>query len=224
VHVEPGQRVAAGQVLARFHSVEQSKEVARLEQEFALQLRNRMLDPGDDAAIASVKALRVELDRARASLDERVVRAPEAGVVSDVRPRPGQRLAPGDTILALVDDDSELDVVALLPGADRPQLRAGMTVRLELPGYRYAYQTLTIDRVGTEVVGPGEARRVLGQQLADAVAISGSVVVVRGRLASREFEAGGKRYRFHDGMQARAEVRVRSRTILATLIPGLEEM
>lgn len=224
VHVEPGQRVAPGQVLARFHSVEQGKEVERLEDEFALQLRNRMLDPGDDAAIGSVKALRVELDRARASLDERVVRAPIGGVVSDVRPRPGQRLGPGDTILALVNEDSELDVVALLPGADRPQLRAGMTLRLELPGYRYAYQTLTIDRVGTEVVGPSEARRVLGQQLADAVAIAGSVVVVHGRLASREFEAGGRTYRFHDGMQARAEVRVRSRTILATLIPGLEDM
>jgi membrane fusion protein (multidrug efflux system) len=224
VHAEPGQRVAAGQVLARFHSVEQTKEVDRLEHEFALQLRNRMLDPGDEAATASVKSLRIELDRARAHLDERVVRAPLDGVVSDVRPRPGQRLGPGDSILALVNEDSELDVVALLPGADRPELRAGMTLRLELPGYPYAYQTLTIDRVGTEVVGPGEARRVLGQQLADAVAISGSVVVVHGHLRSREFEAGGRRYRFHDGMQARAEVRVRSRTILATLIPGLEDM
>ncbi|HUH04789.1 MAG TPA: HlyD family efflux transporter periplasmic adaptor subunit [Kofleriaceae bacterium] len=224
VHVEPGQRVAAGQVLARFHSVEQTKEVDRLEHEFALQLRNRMLDPGDEAATASVKSLRIELDRAQARLDERVVRAPLDGVVSDVRPRPGQRLGPGDTILALVNQDSELDVVALMPGADRPELRAGMTLRLELPGYPYAYQTLTIDRVGTEVVGPSEARRVLGQQLADAVAISGSVVVVHGHLRSREFEAGGRRYRFHDGMQARAEVRVRSRTILATLIPGLEDM
>lgn len=224
VAVASGQRVEQDQLLARFHDAEQRAAVELLEQEFATQLRNRLLEPFNKTADQAVRSLRVDLDQAGAALEERAVRAPHAGVISDVRVRPGQHVTPGDILMSIINADSERYIVALLPGGDRPQLAPGMALRLEVTGYRYAYQTLAIDAVAAEVIGPAEARRFLGPQVGDIIAINGPVVLVRARLPSREFEADGRRYDYHDGMQATVEVQVRSQSLLQTLVPQLKRL
>ena len=50
-----------------------------------------------------------------------------------------------------------------------PSNTDGMSLRLELAGYRYEYSELTIDSIDDEVVGPSEVRRYLPQEIADAV-------------------------------------------------------
>jgi hypothetical protein len=95
-------------------------------------------------------------------------------------------------------------------------------MRLEIGGYRYAWQKLTVGSVGDEVIGPGEAQRTLGPAIAGAVQVTGPVVLVKARLPSPTFEAEGKTYRYHNGMQGTAEIRVRSQRILWVLIPSLE--
>jgi pyruvate/2-oxoglutarate dehydrogenase complex dihydrolipoamide acyltransferase (E2) component len=54
------------------------------------------------------------------------VRAPVAGVVSDVRIHPGQQLLPGEVILSIVGEDARFEVVAMLPGHRRPLLKPGL--------------------------------------------------------------------------------------------------
>ena len=115
-------------------------------------------------------------------------------------------------------------MIALLPGEYRPQLKPGMELRMELQGYRYAYQHLTVADVGSEVVGPAEARRYLGDEIADAATLGGPVVLVTARLPSLTFEAEGRTRRYHDGMWGKAEVRVRSEPILVALIPALKAL
>ena len=66
------------------------------QREFETQLRNHMLDPGDLAADSALRTIRHDLDGAKTSLDERVIHAPVAGVIGDVRARSSQRLEPGD--------------------------------------------------------------------------------------------------------------------------------
>jgi biotin carboxyl carrier protein len=224
VRARAGDRVEAGQVLVHLDDAEQRAEVRRLEREFDTQVRSRMLDPSDGGAAQSVTSLRLELDRARLGAAERDITATVAGVVGDVLARPGQPVAPGDVVATLVDADSELEVVALMPGRDRPQLQPGMVLRLELTGYKYAYQDATIESVATEVVGPTEARRYLGAQVADTVPLAGSVVVVRARLAAKVFAADDETYRYHDGMGGLAQVKVRSERLIFTLIPGLKRI
>ena len=224
VHVVPGQQVAHGEPLVQFYDAEQRATVDLLEHEFAAQLRNRLLDPADQTTEQSVRTLRAELDRARAALETRTVRAPNAGVISDVRVRPGQHVSSGDILMSIGETEGELYITALLPGGDRPQLASGMALRLEISGYRYAYQRLSIDSVASEVIGPAEARRFLGPQIGDVPTIDGPVVLVRARLPGRAFEADGHRYRYHDGMLATAHVQVRSQSILKTLVPGLERL
>jgi membrane fusion protein (multidrug efflux system) len=222
VYVSPGQSVAADELLARFDDTEQRAAFERAQRELEAQLRNRMLDPGDAATAQAVQTLRERADAAETQLRELQVRAPRAGTIGDVRVREGQHVIAGDPLLSMVSGGAELSVIAFLPGGDRPRLSTGMTLRLELRNYRYAYQTLTVDSVDAEVIGPYEAKRFLGPQLADAVPINGPVVLVRARLPKPTFEADGVEYRYFDGMQAIAEVKVDSKSVLATIVPGLE--
>jgi membrane fusion protein (multidrug efflux system) len=224
VEVQPGQRVAADQVLVRFYMAHEAQELRRINREFELQLLKLMRDPSDEAARSALSGLRAQRDQAEARVDERTVKAPRAGIVSDVRIRPGQLLQPGDLIVSLVAADARFSVVGLLPARYRPMLKPGMKIRLELSGFKYSYRDLVIDSVGDEVVGPNEARRYIGQELGDAVAVDGPLVLVRARLPTRTFTSEGRSFRYYNGVPASVEVRVRERSVLVTMIPGLRAL
>ncbi len=224
VEVSPGERVEADQLLARLDDTEARASVQQLQREFDDQLRRRLLDPSDAVALQSVFTLRGQLASARTVLDQRQLRASRAGVVSDIRIRPGQHITMGEIVLSLLDEADDRHVLALLAGADRPQLHPGMPLRLEISGYQYAYQELVIDWVSDEIIGPNEARRYLGPQVADTLVIAGPVVLVRARLPERSFEADEETYQYHDGMLATAEVAVRAEPIIVTLFPFLKRI
>ncbi|MFV8750611.1 HlyD family efflux transporter periplasmic adaptor subunit [Nannocystaceae bacterium ST9] len=224
VLVEPGDAVMVDQPLVRFHDVEDAAELGRIEQEFALQLRNMLRDPGDEAAQQSVASLRAQRQRALAHRQEHLVRAPMAGRVRDVRVRPGQALDSGDVLVSLDGEASEPQVIAVLPGDERPRIEPGMPLSFEIEGYPDAATTLIVERVHDDVVGPAEALRLLGPEVAEGLDIQGSVILVHARLPGEAFESKRGRYRWHDGMRGHAEVRVRSTTILEALVPGLEEL
>jgi membrane fusion protein (multidrug efflux system) len=88
-------------------------------------------------------------------------------------------------------------------------------------GDAYAYLLTSIESVGRQVIGPGEARRYLGVELEDAVELDGPVVVIRSRVQGDRFEAQGQEYRVYDGMRAEAAVEVRRERLFYRLIPGL---
>lgn len=222
VEVSPGQPVAAGQLLVRFDDARERAEFERTEREFTLQLINRLRDPTSTAAEQALISLRSARELARAHLDERSLRAPTAGVVNDVLVRPGQYMQPGQTVLSMAAGETEPSVTAVVPGQYRPQLRAGQPMRLEISGYRYAYQKLVVSSVGDEVIGPAEAQRTLGPAIAETVQVTGPVVLVKARLPSPTFEAEKKTYRYHNGMQGTAEIRVRSERLLWVLVPSLK--
>src|SRR5690606_33724943 len=125
--VVPGQRVRADPVLLRLHAVDALAEYRRIESEFEAQLRNLLRAPGDAGLRQLVGSLRTEKERAAARLEERLIRAPHGGTVSDVRIRQGQALGVGDVVLSLIDDESDLTVIAFMPGGDRPLIGPGMS-------------------------------------------------------------------------------------------------
>ncbi|HWE30819.1 MAG TPA: HlyD family efflux transporter periplasmic adaptor subunit [Polyangia bacterium] len=224
VDVRPGERVQSGGLLVRLHDAAESADLERLDHEFELQLVKMLRDPSDQAARQALTGLRAQKELAEARLEERSVRAPVDGVVSDVRIRPGQHLNPGDVILTLVRPDVPFTVIAMLPGNYRPLLRAGMTLRLELEGYSYEYRHCVVDEISDEVVGPAEVKRYLGPEIADAVSLSGPVVLVQAALPTGTFDVDGRAMRYHDGMLAKAEARVRSERIMFALVPGLRAL
>jgi membrane fusion protein (multidrug efflux system) len=224
VEGRPGQRVEAGTPLLRFYSAREEAELSRLQHEFELQLAKSLRDPSDVAAREALTALRTQRDLAVARLDQLVVRAPQAGVIGDVRIRPGQRLAEGDIVVTLLGDRAKSSIVAMLPAQYRPQLQPGMSLRFEVTGYRYAYQEMTISSVGAQIIGPNEVKRYLGHELDDTVEVKGPVVLVEATPSSPTFVVDGQVYPFYHGMNGTAEARVRSERILFALIPGLRAL
>jgi membrane fusion protein (multidrug efflux system) len=182
---------------------------------------NRLRNPNDPAAQQQIATLRSQIEAADRRLKERTVLAPRAGMVQDLRLRLNQVVASGESLMTIIGETDRLVVIAVLPGQYRPLLKEGSPMRLELTGFRYAYQQVTIDRVGNEVVGPGEIRRFLGQEIADSATFQGPSVIVQAHLPSRSFKADGRWREYHEGMLGTAEARVRSEIILAALVPGL---
>lgn len=224
VEVHPGQQVRAGQRLVTFASQEETASLERLRLEHELQLVRYLREPADAAVRQTLSAARAELELANARLETRSLRAPCDGLVSDVRVRSGQYLNPGMGVLSVIPEGSQPVLVALLPGDRRPQLRPGMMLRLELESFHHEYQDVPIDYVGDQIIGPGEAMRYLGTELEGAFELKGSIVLVRARLPSRTFVSAGDTYNYFDGMPARVEARVRTESILLTLVPGLKEL
>jgi multidrug efflux pump subunit AcrA (membrane-fusion protein) len=221
VLVSPGERVAAGQPLVQLVDDEQRAAVERYEQELQLQLGNSLSDPRDMTARRAVASVRSELNFARQLLELRRLTAPHDGVVGDVRTRPGQTLTPGQLVATLTGADDDLKLVMVIPGHFRPQLHVGLVARLELAGYAHAYESVVVDRVSNDVVGPGEARRLLGYDVADAVAFDGPVVVGEAPLTHKYFVADGRTYPFVDGLQGRVHIKVRAIPLILGLVPGL---
>jgi len=221
VEVLAGQRVEAGDVLVYFESTREQAELAQIQREFELQLVKTLRDPTDQAARQTLTALRTQRDLATSRLDQLTLRAPRAGVIGDIRIRPGQLLGTGDIALTLHSDATRCSIIAMLPAHYRPQLHPGGSLRFEVSGYQYAYQEMRIEAVGAEIIGPTQVRRYLGQELEDTVEIKGPVVLVEARPQSPGFEVDGQKFNFYHGMNGLAEVRVRSESVLVSLIPGL---
>jgi membrane fusion protein (multidrug efflux system) len=216
--------VREGDALVHFDGRSEQHELDRINREFELMLVRSLRDPTDQGARQSLTALRAQRELAQARLDERTVRASQAGIVSDIRIRAGQGLAAGDKVLSLLGEDSQFWLLALLPGQYRPLLHPGMPLRVEMVGYPYEYRTLTIDSIQDEVVGPGEVRRYLPPDIADAVPLPGPTVLVRARIPSPTFTLEGQSFRYYEGMLSSAEARVRSERILVALVPALKAL
>ncbi|HEX3760933.1 MAG TPA: HlyD family efflux transporter periplasmic adaptor subunit [Kofleriaceae bacterium] len=218
-----GQRVERDQVVARLHDAEQVGQLRALETEFESALVAYLQSPGDPQVKQALGESRAQRDRARLGVEARTIRAPRAGIVTEVLARNGQRVVPGTAVLSILEDAGAegVEVVAFLPGSERPRLRLHQPLRLTLPGYGDAHITGEVDAI-SEVLGATEARaRFLSDRRGDGVPAAGPVVVVEARLSSRAFESDGQTLQLHDGMVGAAEVQTRSCSLLQSLIPGL---
>jgi membrane fusion protein, multidrug efflux system len=224
VDVRPGQRVAAGSVLVTLYLADRAGQLERSNREFDLQMIKFLRDPADQAARSSLTTLRAERQLAQIRVEEQWLKAPHSGIVSDIRIRPGQHLTPGDPVLSLLGGDMRWVVITILPGHARPLLRPGTPMRLELTGYRYAYRDVAIQSVGEEIVGPAEVRQYLGQEIADAVPVTGPAVLVKARLPSNTFQADGRSLSYHEGMLGTVDAHLRRQPILLSIIPALKSL
>ena len=102
-----------------------------------------------------------------------------------------------------------------------PQVRPGSVMRFEVTGYRYAYQDLTVTSVGTQVIGPREVQRYLGEEIGDTVSLTGPLVLVDAAPRSCRFDVDGQSFEMHHGMSGSAQLRVRSERAIVALVPGL---
>ena len=224
VEVKPGALVEAGHILVRFNDVAERDQLDKVTKEFNLQLIKRLQDPLDASTQQVLASLRAQKALAEHTLEERRLRAPHPGAVSDIRIRPGQQLNSGDKILSLLPENAAFRLVALVPGHYRPMIKLGTRLRLEVSGYKYTYHNFIVDSMGDEIIGPNEARRYLGEELSDSVSLLGPVVLIQAHLPTKGFIAEGKAYNYYDGMQGTAEVPIRTQSVLLSLLPVLRRL
>jgi multidrug efflux pump subunit AcrA (membrane-fusion protein) len=224
VEVRPGDRVAAGAIVARLRADAEENDLARAEREFEQRLALRLEDPADEQLEAAVAEARLALDRARARVEERWLVASRDGTVGDVALEPGAAVSPGQTVVSLVPEAGELRLRAIVPAHHRPALTPGQPVRLEIDGYPFTYEHMTVTRVGERVLGPSETRAALGREFGDAVETRGPIVIVEASLDRPSFDVDGVRYRFHGGMTGEADVRVGDDPLAFVLAPVLKRL
>ncbi len=224
VLVAPGQHVEKGQILVTMSAQAEEAELRRANAEFSLHLAQLLRNPGDVAAKQQLATLRPRREQAQQLARGRFIRAPEAGVITDIRARPGQYIEARSVVLGIAPLESELSLVCIIPGDYRPMLKQGQDIRFSLDGYKFEYRSVKVDSVGEEVIGPIEMKRYLGPEIAEAFPIQGSSVLVKGRIPSRHFKADGRTYTYVEGLTAKVDVRVRREPIVIALIPALKAL
>jgi RND family efflux transporter MFP subunit len=156
VTVREGDRVQAGQVLARIDPIEYQQRWNQLKEQAAaaksqLEIAQRqwesnkaLVDQGfiskvalDNSqaslqgAIASHRAAMAGADVARKALDDSVLVAPFAGVIAVRSAQPGERVGIDARVMELVDL-SQLEIETPLTPSDSVDVRVGQTARIQI--------------------------------------------------------------------------------------------
>ena len=156
--VREGDRVEAGQVIARVESTEYADRVRQAQQQAdaakaQVEIAQRQVDnnaalvrqgfiskTAADNSLASLKtaqanhrAAQAGIDVLRKSLADTVLRAPISGQVSQRLAQPGERVAPETRIVEIVDL-SRLELEASISPADSVAVRVGQQALLRIEG------------------------------------------------------------------------------------------
>jgi multidrug resistance efflux pump len=226
VFVKENEAVKKGDPLLRLASPEETAQLAQSETEWHDTQIQFLFDQTDEQIRKSLMSAATARDHALARVEARTVRAPRDGVVTNLHVKEGLAVQLGSYVLQITDENSEIEVLAFLPGADGPRVRASMPLQLELDSYTKARAIATITRVQSDAVSGSEAAKLGGDMLAESIAKdlqAGTWIAVRARLPSRTFKAEHSTYNYHHGMHAKVEVKVRSKPFLVTLLPALEK-
>jgi multidrug resistance efflux pump len=226
VFVAANQAVKRGDALVRLNSPEESATLAQAETEWRDTQIQFLFDQSDEQVRKSLMSAATNRDHALARIESRTIRAPRDGVVTNLHVKEGVAVQLGSYVLQITDENSEIEVLAFLPGADGPRVRETMPLQLELDSYTKARAIATITRVQSDAVSGTEAAKLGGDMLAESIAKelqAGTWIAVRARLPSRTFKAEHSTYNYHHGMHAKVEVKIRSKPFLVTLLPALEK-
>lgn len=157
--VQEGMNVAAGQVLARLDQADQKARLAQqqaaldeaqarlsmasknnansaalLAQKYISQNAYDTTENSVALARASVRAAQAQVDLARIALDDTVIRAPLAGVVSKRHVQAGDKLSPDMAAFSIVNLQ-QLTLEAQVPASDIPRVKIGQEVAFRVDGY-----------------------------------------------------------------------------------------
>jgi len=158
---DSGDQVSANQPLLVLN--DEVEQASRANQQASLQLAQILF--ARDRALIEQKSIpqtqydrsRADLERARAQLAETQARlankrieAPFAGTVGIRRVDVGDYLSPG-TVIATLQDHTELEIDFTVPARYAPKLRPGLTVTVQVDAYPESVFTATIKAVDARI-------------------------------------------------------------------------
>ncbi|MEP7181002.1 MAG: efflux RND transporter periplasmic adaptor subunit [Betaproteobacteria bacterium] len=171
VTVREGEAVTSGQVLARIDTADLDAKLiervgamesakaqlamaektratnrALLNQSFISQNAFDNSESSYSVSLGTVKSAEAQVQLARNALRDAVASSPLAGVVARRHVQPGEKVA-FDTPLVTVVDLSDLELQAMVPAVDVPELAIGMSVVLAIDGFGERRFSGRIERV-----------------------------------------------------------------------------
>lgn len=171
VLVREGQSVAAGDVLARLDvrdlkaRLDERKanlEAARAnltylakqrdqkrilkQQDFVAQTALDQAESAYNAQVATLAALRAQVEVATKAVQDAVIRAPIAGTIAERPVNPGESVAVNAKLFAIVDL-SRMELAAMVPAGDVARLRVGQTAAISIEGFADRRFTGVVSRI-----------------------------------------------------------------------------
>ena len=206
VTVREGESVRAGQLLVRIDTADlDSKLIDRIgalesaRAQLALAEKTRSMNTRllndkfisqnafDNAessfsvAQGNVKSMEAQVQLARNALKDAVATAPLSGIVAKRHVQPGEKVAIEASLVTVVDL-KDLEVQALVPAIDVPELRIGMPVEFNVDGYGERRFTGRIERINPSTE-PGTRALLIYVGLPNPDALLKSGMFATGRIA-----------------------------------------
>jgi RND family efflux transporter MFP subunit len=171
IPVREGESVQAGQLIARFDTADldarlaerlgalesakaqlalaektRSMNVKLLNERFISQNAFDGSESSFNVAQGSVKSAEAQVRLAQNAIKDAVVAAPLSGIVAKRHVQPGEKV-PFDAPLLTVVDLRDMELAALVPAMDVPELRVGMPVELSVDGFGERRFTGRVERI-----------------------------------------------------------------------------
>ena len=206
ITVREGETVQAGQMLARIDTTDlDSKLIDRtgalesaraqlaladktrtmntrlLNDKFISQNAFDSAESSYSVAQGNVKSMEAQVQLARNALKDAVATAPLAGIVAKRHVQPGEKVA-AEAPLVTVVDLKDLEVQALVPAIDVPELRIGMPVEFAVDGFGERRFTGRVERINPSTE-PGTRALLVYVGLPNNDALLRSGMFATGRIA-----------------------------------------
>jgi len=171
VMVREGETVRAGQAIARFDTADlearlndrmgameasraqlalaektRAQNLTLLKQNFISQTAYDSAESNLSVTQGTLKSNEAQVQLARIALRDASVTAPLSGVVAKRHVQPGEKV-PFDAPLVTIVDLTQMELQAMVPANDIPELSLGMKVTLTIDGFGERRFTGTIDRI-----------------------------------------------------------------------------
>jgi len=134
-----------------------------------------------NVALGNVKSMEAQVQLARNALKDAVATAPLSGIVAKRHVQPGEKVAVEASLVTVVDL-RDLEVQALVPAIDVPELRIGMPVEFNVDGYGDRHFTGHIERINPSTE-PGTRAILVYVGLPNPDALLKSGMFATGRIA-----------------------------------------
>jgi RND family efflux transporter MFP subunit len=132
-------------------------------------------------AQGSVKSMEAQVQLARNALKDAVATAPLAGIVAKRHVQPGEKVAIEAPLVTIVDL-KDLEVQAMVPAIDVPELKLGMPVEFAVDGYGERRFTGRVERINPSTE-PGTRALIVYVGLPNSDAVLRSGMFATGRIA-----------------------------------------
>jgi membrane fusion protein (multidrug efflux system) len=138
--------LAATEAQFKFNERTRGKNEELLNKKFISQNAYENTQANSQISEANVKAAQAQVALARRSLEDTVIRAPIAGIVSERSVQQGEKVAVDAKLLTLIDL-TRLEMEAMVPMSDIASVAVGKTVRFTVEGFEGRDYTGVVSRI-----------------------------------------------------------------------------